>query len=50
MLEPLQDTRALLRERKRSWLLPIVVVLALLSGLIVLAPSRALAPFVYTLL
>jgi hypothetical protein len=49
MLELLQDTWAFLRERKKFWLLPIVVVLVLLGGLIVLAQSSALAPFIYTL-
>ncbi|MBL4715818.1 MAG: hypothetical protein JKX95_04205 [Bacteroidia bacterium] len=38
-----------LRERKKWWLLPIVVFLVLLGALIVLTEGSAVAPFVYTL-
>ena len=38
-----------IRERKRYWLLPIVLMLVLLSALIVLSEGSALAPFIYTL-
>lgn len=37
------------RERKTYWLLPVFVLLALFAGLIVLAQSSAIAPFIYTL-
>ena len=36
-------------ERKKFWLLPIVLVLLLMGGLIVLTQGSAVAPFVYTL-
>lgn len=38
-----------LKTRKRFWLMPIIVVLLLLSALIVLTESSAVAPFIYTL-
>lgn len=38
-----------MRERKAFWLVPIIVVLTLLSGLIVLTSGTAVAPFIYTL-
>jgi hypothetical protein len=38
-----------MRERKKYWLLPILVVMAVLGGLIVLSQGSALAPFIYTL-
>jgi hypothetical protein len=38
-----------MKERKKFWLLPIVTVLVLLSGLIVLTQGSAVAPFIYTL-
>ena len=38
-----------LKYRKRYWLLPIVLVLFLLSGLIVFTESSAIAPFIYAL-
>lgn len=40
---------AFLRERKKFWLLPIIIVLVLLGTLIVLAQGSAVAPFIYTL-
>jgi hypothetical protein len=40
---------AFMRVRKKWWLGPIVLVLALFGALIVLAQGSALAPFVYTL-
>lgn len=38
-----------LQERKKFWLLPILIVLALFGGLIVLSQGSAIAPFIYTL-
>jgi hypothetical protein len=38
-----------LRVRKKYWLLPVVVMLALMGGLIVLTKGSAVAPFIYTL-
>jgi len=38
-----------LRERKKYWLLPIIIVLALFGGLIVLSQGTAIAPFIYTI-
>jgi len=38
-----------MRERKKFWLLPIVVVLMLFGALIVLTQGSAVAPFIYTL-
>jgi hypothetical protein len=38
-----------MRERKKFWLLPIVLVLVLFGGLVVLTQGTAVAPFIYTL-
>jgi uncharacterized protein DUF5989 len=38
-----------LRVRKKWWLLPIVMVMALVGALLVLAHGSALAPFIYTI-
>jgi hypothetical protein len=38
-----------MRERKKYWLLPIIVMLAVFGGLIILAKGSAVAPFIYTL-
>ena len=37
-----------LRERKKVWLLPLVILLLMLGLLIVLTANSALAPFIYT--
>ena len=37
-----------LRERKKYWLLPIVLLLLLLGLVVVLTANSALAPFIYT--
>lgn len=38
-----------IRVRKKYWLLPILLVLALFGGLIALSQGSAVAPFIYTL-
>ncbi len=38
-----------LKVRKRYWLAPIIIILAVLSLLIVFASSSAVTPFIYTL-
>ena len=38
-----------LKERKKYWLFPIVIVLALFGILIVLSQGSAVAPFIYTI-
>ena len=38
-----------LRQNKKLWLLPIVLILLLLGALLVFAQSSALAPFIYTI-
>lgn len=40
---------AFLKVRKKFWLLPIFIMIALLGGLIVLTQGSAVAPFIYTL-
>jgi hypothetical protein len=40
---------AFMKERKKFWLLPIVIVLLLFGTLIVLTQGSAVAPFIYTL-
>lgn len=38
-----------MRARKKYWLIPIFVTLAIFGGLIVLTKGSAIAPFIYTL-
>ena len=49
MFELLKDLWAFLRERKKFWLLPIIVLSLLLGTLLVLTQGSAIAPFIYTL-
>ncbi len=49
MLELIRDLWAFLRERKKLWLAPIILILLVLGMLVVLTQGSALAPFVYTL-
>jgi hypothetical protein len=48
-MELIKELWAFLRVRKKYWLWPIFVVMALLGALIVLAQGSAVAPFIYTL-
>jgi len=38
-----------LRERKKFWLLPILIMMVVFGALIVLSQGSAVAPFIYTL-
>ncbi len=38
-----------MKVRKKYWLIPIIVVLAVFGGLIVLTSGTAVAPFIYTI-
>ena len=49
MVEFLKDIWGFMRERKKFWLAPIIIVLLLLGVLIVLSQGSAVAPFIYTL-
>jgi hypothetical protein len=49
MLDFLSDLWAFMRERKKFWLAPIILVMILLGALIVFAQGSSLAPFIYTL-
>ncbi len=49
MLELMKDLWAFMRERKKFWLAPIILVLLLLGALLIFAQGSAVAPFIYTL-
>lgn len=38
-----------MRARKKYWMLPIMIIMALLGALMVVAQGSAVAPFIYTL-
>lgn len=49
MLDLIKDLWGFMRERKKFWLAPIIIVMLLLGMLIVLSQGSAVAPFIYTL-
>jgi len=49
MSEFVGELWACMRERKKFWLLPIVVVLLVFGSLLVLTQGSVVAPFIYTL-
>ena len=48
-MEMIRELWAFLRARKKYWLWPVFLMLAVLGVLIVLAQGSAVAPFIYTL-
>lgn len=49
MISFLRELWSYMRVRRKYWLLPIMVAMALLGVLIVLSQGSAIAPFIYTL-
>jgi len=48
-MDILKDLWGFLKERKKFWLLPIILMLLLIGALIVFSSGSAVAPFIYTL-
>lgn len=49
MLSFTRELWAFMRVRKKFWLLPILMMMAVFGALIVLTKESAVAPFIYTL-
>jgi hypothetical protein len=49
MLDFLSELWSFMRVRRKYWLIPIIVMLAVFGGLVILAKGSAVAPFIYTL-
>lgn len=49
MLGVISELWAFMRERKKLWLAPIIVILVLVGGLLFIAQGTALAPFIYSI-
>jgi hypothetical protein len=49
MLELLRDFFRFLKERRKWWLIPMIVILFLFGMLLILGSSSALAPYIYSL-
>ena len=48
-MDLLKDLWGFFKERKKIWLLPIILVLLLFGVLIILTSGSAIAPFIYTI-
>ena len=49
MIDFIKEFLEFLKVRKKYWLFPIIIVLALFGILIVLSQGSAVAPFIYTI-
>jgi hypothetical protein len=49
MIDFLTELWSFMRARRKYWLIPIIVMLAVFGGLVILAKGSAVAPFIYTL-
>jgi hypothetical protein len=49
MIEFVKEFFEFLKVRKKYWLLPIIIVLALFGSIIVLSKGSVVAPFIYTI-
>lgn len=49
MTELIKEFYRYVRERKKLWIVPLILILLLLSGIITLTAGSALAPFIYSL-
>jgi hypothetical protein len=49
MLSFIKEFTEFLKVRKKYWLLPIIIILALFGVLIVLSQGSVVAPFIYTI-
>ena len=49
MIDFIKEFYEFLKERKKYWLIPIIIVLALFGILIVLSQGTVVAPFIYTI-
>lgn len=45
----IKELWAFMKARKKFWLVPIIVTMAIIGGLLVMTSGSAIAPFIYTL-
>jgi len=48
-MEFIKDLWSFLKERKKFWLLPLILVLLIFGILIIFTSGSAIAPFIYTI-
>lgn len=48
-MDTLKDLFLFLKQRKKFWLFPVIMLLVLLGAMLVLGQGSMLAPFIYTI-
>jgi hypothetical protein len=49
MIDFVAELWSFMRVRRKYWLIPIIVMMAVFGGLVILSKGSAVAPFIYTL-
>jgi hypothetical protein len=49
MIDFIAELWGFMRVRRKYWLIPIIVMMAVFGGLVILSKGSAVAPFIYTL-
>ena len=49
MIEFIKDLWQFMRERKKLWLVPVIIIIVFLGAIIYFVEGSAVAPFIYTL-
>ena len=49
MLDLIKDLWSFMRERRKFWLAPVLILLVILGGLLIVGQGSVVAPFIYTL-
>ena len=48
-MELLRELFEFLREKKKLWLLPLIIIMIFIGGILVLSESSVVAPLIYTI-
>lgn len=48
-MDVIKDMWGFLNQRKKFWLLPLILTLLLFGGLVVMSSGTAIGPFIYTI-
>ena len=48
-MDIVRELWAYMRARRKFWLLPVLIIMAVFGGLLLLTQGTAVAPFIYTL-
>ena len=49
MIDFIKELLSFLNQKKKLWLLPIIIIMIVMGGLLIIAQGSVVAPFIYTL-